>query len=309
MKGISLFAGIGGFDQALESIGGEVVFANDLDKNAEKTYNLNHKNPMYLGDITELDASIIPEADILMAGFPCQAFSIAGKQEGFEDDRGEVFFDLLRIINETGVDTILLENVKNLQSHDKGRTFKVIKRSLESIGFHIKVKVLNSKDYGNTPQNRERVYIVGFKDKEKLDRFEFPNPIPLEKNIYDIKELEIEEKYFYTKDSFKQYDLLEEGVTNPDTFYQWRRKYVRENMNNVCPTLTANMGTGGHNVPLILDKDRIRKLTPRECFRLQTFSDNYKLPELANCHLYKQIGNAVTVNVIKRILEKMEEVK
>lgn len=309
MKGISLFAGIGGFDQALESIGGEVVFANDLDKNAEQTYNLNHKNPMYLGDITELDSSIIPEADILMAGFPCQAFSIAGKQEGFEDDRGEVFFDLLRIINETGVDTILLENVKNLQSHDKGRTFKVIKRSLESIGFHIKVKVLNSKDYGNTPQNRERVYIVGFKDKDKLDRFEFPTPVPLEKNIYDIKELEIAEKYFYTRDSFKQYDLLEEGVTNPDTFYQWRRKYVRENMNNVCPTLTANMGTGGHNVPLILDGDRIRKLTPRECFRLQTFSDDYKLPELANCHLYKQIGNAVTVNVIKRILEKTEEVR
>lgn len=182
---------------------------------------------MYLGDITELDASIIPEADILMAGFPCQAFSIAGKQEGFEDDRGEVFFDLLRIINETGVDTILLENVKNLQSHNKGRTFKVIKRSLESIGFHIKVKVLNSKDYGNTPQNRERVYIVGFKDKDKLDKFEFPTPVPLEKNIYDIKELEIAEKYFYTRDSFKQYDLLEEGVINQDTFYQWRRKVYK----------------------------------------------------------------------------------
>ncbi len=154
------------------------------------------------------------------------------------------------------------------------------------------------------PQNRERVYIVGFLEQEPFNRFEFPDPIPLTKSIHDCLELnDINERYHYTNKLI--YEQIKDSINKRDTVYQWRRKYVRENKSGVCPTLTANMGTGGHNVPLILSDYGIRKLTPRECANFQGFSFDFKLPEIADAHLYKQFGNSVSIPVVERIARKI----
>jgi DNA (cytosine-5)-methyltransferase 1 len=245
----------------------------------------------------------------LLGGFPCQAFSIAGYREGFDDKkgRGNLFFEIERILRETKPKGFLLENVKNLETHDQGRTFKTIQKSLRKLGYHIKKEVLNSMNYGNVPQNRQRIYIVGFLDKQLTERFEFPKPVKRTQTIKDILDLNVQEKYHYNGKSL--YPRIANDIGREDTSYQWRRKYVRENKANVFPTLTANMGEGGHNVPIIKQGEIIRKITPKECSRVQGFPDDFRLPEtLADSHLYKQFGNSVTVPVIRRIAEQMYKV-
>ena len=253
---------------------------------AKKTYRENFGEVPF-GDITSnLVKNNIPneKIDILCAGFPCQAFSIAGYQKGFEDERGNLFFDIEKIAKKHKPKVLFLENVKNLVSHDKGNTFKVIQNILENkLGYRVYTKVLNSMTYANIPQNRERIFIVAFDPNQvpNHNQFVFPSEIPLTKSIHDILEKgKQDEKYYYKKDH-KYYPELEKTITKKDTVYQWRRVYVRENKSNVCPTLTANMGAGGHNVPLIKDDFGIRKLTPRECFSFQGFPKNYILPK--NC--------------------------
>lgn len=195
-------------------------------------------------------------------------------------------------------------------THDGGHTFNVIKTSLEEAGYAVKWKVLNAKDYGNLPQNRERIYIVAFKNPAACGRFEFPEEIPLTetlRNYIDFAEAK-EEKYYYRSGKQPFFTAIKEGVTRQDTLYQWRRWYVRENKSGVCPALTANMGTGGHNVPILLtDSGEIRKLTPHEAFCLQGFPEDFKLPEIATGQLYKQAGNSVAVPVIRRIAENIIE--
>ena len=158
-------------------------------------------------------------------------------------------------------------------------------------------------EYGNVPQNRERIYIVGFKDPKRSEAFEFPEPIKLQKKIKDILETNVNEKYYYNGKPL--YEKLKNDVTEENEVYQWRRQYVRKNKKGVSPTLTANMGMGGHNVPIIFDGKGIRKLTPRECFRIQGFPDSYKLPNIADSALYKQAGNSVSVPVLERIAKQM----
>ena len=248
----------------------------------------------------------------MLGGFPCQAFSIAGLREGFKDrkGRGELFFQLERIFLEKKPKIIFLENVKNLVGHDNGNTFKVILQSLQDAGYKVKYQVLNAMNYGNIPQNRERIYIVAFRDEELYEKFNFPDPIIRTTELKDIIDFnkKVDEKYYYT-DKCVFYDKLKEGVTSSDTIYQWRRRYVRENKSKVCPTLTANMGTGGHNVPIILAKHGIRKLTPKECFNVQGFPKSFKLPsDLSNAKLYKQAGNSVVVPVINRIAENIASI-
>lgn len=304
---ISLFAGVGGICLGFQRAGVDIVFANDFDKNACITYRENFKHGIVEGPIENINENDIPDADFVLFGFPCTSFSIAGARLGFNDKKsGHLFFEALRIIKAKKPKAFLLENVKNLVGHDNGNTFKVIRECLEEEGYYFKYKVLNSMEYGNIPQNRERIYVVGFKDKNQCDRFEFPKPVELTTKIEDItKPYEKKDKKFYY-DNSKYYPMLKEAMVNKKTVYQLRRIYVRENKNNVCPTLTANMGTGGHNVPLILDDYGIRKLTPRECFRLQGFPEEYKLPEnMAMSHLYKQAGNSVTVPVIEGIAQNM----
>ena len=307
-----LFSGVGGIELGFKNAGFNILWSNEIDNNAVQTLKSNFSHNIYHCDIALLNGSKLDDIDILVAGFPCQAFSIAGYRKGFDDDRGNVFFHIIRIIKEleNKPNIIFLENVKNLLSHDKGQTFQTIKTLLEDVGYHIKYSILNSKDHGNTPQNRERIYIVGFKNISQYEKFSFPEEIPLKKSIQSILENNTDNAFYYTEEKYpKYYNMLKNSMNNKNTIYQLRRIYVRENKNNICPTLTANMGTGGHNVPLILDKEnKIRKLTPKECFSFQGFPKNFKLPKnMANSHLYKQAGNSVSVKVIERIAKKIKE--
>lgn len=300
-KTLDLFAGIGGVRMGFERAGFETVFGNDFDPYCKPTYDLNFKDtPLHIADIAKVESSELPDFDILLGGFPCQPFSIAGYRKGFLDEgRGDLFFEIIRILRDKNPQAVFLENVKNLHTHDKGKTFKIISDALSDLGYHVKVKVLNSMEYGNVPQNRERVYIVGFKSKNHYDAFEFPKPKKLTKTVLSLLDKEVDDKYYYNNSHL--YDTLKKDITKIGVVYQWRRKYVRENKSGVCPTLTANMGTGGHNVPLIKDHKGIRKLTPRECARIQGFPEKYKLPDLADTRLYKQMGNSVTVTVIESV--------
>ena len=283
------------------------MYANEFDKYARQTYQLNYPDTYLDGrDIHAVQPKDIPteRVDVIMGGFPCQAFSIAGYRKGFDDDRGDLFFELLRMIEGRKPRAIFIENVKNMVGHDHGNTFKVIREALTENNYFIKWKVLNGKDYGNIPQNRERIYIVGFDTKEAYDLFEFPEEIKLTTTLSDVIDFGAVpgEAFYYREGKQRFYDELKECVTSQDTVYQWRRQYVRENKNGVVPTLTANMGTGGHNVPLILtDSGEIRKLTPKETFNVQGYPKTFKLPEgVSNGQLYKQAGNSVVVPVIKQ---------
>lgn len=309
----SFFAGVGGIELGFDHSIFEFVYANEFDKQAVRTYEANSGLTVDIRDIRDVPAESIPDFDIMVAGFPCQPFSVAGNLEGFSDrkGRGNLFFELVRIMRDKKPKIVFLENVSNLEKHDGGNTFKVIKDSLESLGYFVKHAVLNAKDYGNLPQNRERIYIVAFDSAKMYNGFEFPNPIPLtetlSKFIYFDKK--VPDRYYYTKDKYEIYEKIFSGMEDPNSIYQWRRVYVRENKSGVCPTLTANMGGGGHNVPLIISQHSaekiIRKLTPRECFNLQGFPESFRLPDMANTHLYKQAGNSVAVPVIRRIANRI----
>lgn len=334
----SLFAGIGGIDKGFEQAGAEVIWANELDKNACITYRANFSHTLIEDDIRNLDGHDMPETDIITAGWPCVAFSVAGNRHGMKykcrecehehgvtyeeyidgtncpkcggftdaiDPRGTLFFDVIRFIRAKKPKAFFLENVKNLKGHDNGNTFRVIKEMLEESGYYLKDRVLNTLEYGDIPQNRERIFIVGFRDPEALKGFEWPDPIEPTKTICDIldRDMKQDDTFYYTEKS-QYYPMLRKAMTNKDTVYQIRRVYVRENQSKVCPTLTANMGTGGHNVPLIIDNWGFRKLTPKETLKFQGFpvDNSYVIPEgMANSHVYKQAGNAVSVPVIQRI--------
>ena len=301
---IDLFAGIGGMRLGFESAGGRCVLTSEIDGAALETYSLNYSpdHPhKYYGDICKIKSADVPKHDVLIAGFPCQPYSIAGLRKGLKDERGTVFMEIIRILKDKKPKAILLENVKGILAHDRGKTFEYMVSLIEDLGYHVKHQTLNSMTHGNVPQNRERVFIVGFLSKAAADRFEFPVAIPLTKSIADaMEDTTVDPKYYYDE-RYDCYSEIKKDVTSKDTLYQWRRQYVRENKSNVCPTLTANMGTGGHNVPLILTPEGIRKLTPRECFNLQGFPDDFKFPNVANSHLYKQAGNSVTVPLIQHI--------
>lgn len=313
MKCASFFAGVGGIDLGFEQAGFITVYANEIDKFAVETLKQNFDFRIDHRDIHDVKADEIPDFDIMLAGFPCQAFSVAGYRQGFDDEkgRGNLFFELERIFSAKKPPILFLENVKNLVSHDKCNTFKVILETLENHGYHVKYQVLNASEYGNIPQNRERIYIVCFLDKNAFDKFEFPKPIERNTTIADMLEDEqsIDKKFYYT-DKTPFFHQLTEEITHAKTLYQWRRQYVRENKNQLCPTLTANMGTGGHNVPLLNVQGlptTIRKLTPRECFNFQGFPKDYQLPKAtSNANLYKQAGNSVVVPVIARIAEQIK---
>lgn len=308
-KFIDLCAGTGAFSIALESSGKyKCVYANDIMKSSQDIYNMNHENETFkLGDIMDIDIKTIPSHDLLCSGFPCQPFSIAGDKKGFDDDRSNVFWKIIEILEHHKPETIILENVKNLTSHDKGNTFRVIKEFLEKCGYMIKYKILDTAKITSIPQHRERIYIVGFRDKNAYDAFDFDFDVTERKCITDFIEKEIDDKYYYT-DKLKVFPQITKDVTkniSENVIYQYRRYYIRENKSNCCPTLTANMGSGGHNVPIIKDNRGIRKLTPRECFNLQGFPSVYKFPKLSDSALYKLAGNAVSVPVISLVVSKL----
>ncbi len=306
----SLFAGVGGIDLGFLSTKKCVItYVNEYDSYAVETYELNFKNKVDSRDIHLVSVNDIPDFDIMIGGFPCTSFSVAGYRKGFDDDRtGDLFFEMERIFKKKKPRVIFLENVKNLVGHDNGKTFRTIINRLEKAGYKNKINyaVLNACEYGNIPQNRERIYIVAFRDEKDYDKFRMPMPIQLKKTIKHIFDFnnKVEEKYYYTDKKYKKemIDLLKKEMDDDNTVYQWRRKYVRKNQSNLVPTLTANMGEGGHNVPLIKTVFGIRKLKPIECFYAQGFPKNYKLPtNMGDSRLYKQAGNSVAVPVIERI--------
>lgn len=302
-----LFAGIGGIALGFQQSGMNVLWANEYDSKACITYRANFPDhPMIEEDIHKLDPKDLADVDILCGGFPCQAFSIAGYRKGFKDDRGNLFYEIMRLADHLKPRVLFLENVKNLKSHDNGNTYRTIMECLEDKGYNVWSNVLNTCEYSNVPQNRERIYIIAFRDKGVFDNF-----VPPQKNVnllspQSIYEKNVDPKYYYNHSIY--YQRLKEEITNKDSIYQWRRVYVRENKSGVCPTLTANMGMGGHNVPLIHDGKDIRKLTPRECLRFQGFPDTHKIPnELPNSAIYKQAGNSVSVPVIKALATQIKK--
>ncbi|MGN1394085.1 MAG: DNA (cytosine-5-)-methyltransferase [Succinivibrionaceae bacterium] len=326
MKSIDLFAGIGGirlgFEKAFSNF--ETIFVSEWDTYAQKTYQANFSTPTQLyGDITQIKESSIPSFDICLAGFPCQAFSLAGKHMGFDDDykgicRGTLFQDVVRICDYHKPKVIFCENVKGLVIHDKGRTFKVIKRAFEQIGYNVYDKVLNSKDFG-VPQNRERIYIVCFRKDIDSSLFQFPvgdNPNTCIKDILD--NAPISPKYYLS-------DVYVETLRRHRAHHESLGHGFGYEIRNIDGQAGAIVCGGmGRERNLIIDsrehsmipithikgeinKEDIRKMTPREWARLQGFSDDYKLV-LADTHLYKQLGNSVTVNVIEAIATKIKEI-
>ena len=324
---IDLFAGIGGIRKGFENAFGEdisTVFVSEWDKFAQKTYTANYKDDFEIaGDITKIDEKDIPEFDICLAGFPCQAFSLAGKRMGFEDDykglcRGTLFQDVVRICEYHKPKVIFCENVKGLTIHDGGRTFKVIRRAFEQIGYTVYDKVLNSKDFG-VPQNRERIYIVAFRNDIDSSKFEFPVGTDSETKIKDIMEEDVVSVKYYLSttylDTLKRHKERHEAKGNGFG-------YEIRDINGQAGAIVC--GGMGRERNLIVDKrlkdftpvthikgevnrEGIRKMTPREWARLQGFPDSFKL-ELADTHLYKQFGNSVTVNVIEAIASQIREV-
>lgn len=308
----SFFAGVGGIDLGFANTGAFVtVFANEYDTYPAETFKTNFPGtPMTVKDIREVTSSEIPDVDILLAGFCCQPYSMAGLKKGFKDERGKLFFELVRILRETKPRVAFFENVKNLVTINKGRTFAVVCREIEALGYHVTFKIMDSARYGNIAQHRERVYIIAFREQADYDRFIWPDPIQRTSSVRDIINFYdvVDDKFYYRPGKYKGdvYEKLvdatkEDDMDNPSV-YQWRRKYVRRNMNHVVPCLTANMGTGGNNVPIVKTSTGIRKMTPRECFNAQGFSDDFILPEgMSDSRLYKQAGNSVCVPVIERI--------
>lgn len=305
----SLYAGIGGICTGFHNAGFDIAWANEIDRWACKTYKQNYEHKLYEGDIFDLDIDAMDEVDVLAGGFPCQPFSVAGYRKGFQDARGNHFFRMLDFVDSMRPAVTFFENVKNLVGHDKGKTIKIIEKALKARNYSFHAKVLNTKDYGNIPHNRERIFIISF-DLEKYsdasERFAFPSPTELTSTILNIIEKDgVDEKYYYRSDK-KIYDQIKDEVSRNDTLYQWRRQYVRENKSNVCPTLTANMGTGGHNVPLVKVKDGIRKLTPSECLAFQGFPKDIKRDGISDAQIYKQAGNSVSIPVIEAIANNIK---
>jgi DNA (cytosine-5)-methyltransferase 1 len=302
---IDLFAGTGAFTLAFQETNNvNVVFANDMVEHSKKIYDENFNHKLTLKNLNDVKVENIPSHDILTGGFPCQPFSIAGLQEGFNDKRSNVFWKILSIIDHHQPKCVILENVKNLLTHDSTKTFAIIKENLEKRKYYVCYKILNTVEITGIPQHRERIYIVCLKSKKVFDKFNLDFPKVERKPISNFLEVNVPNKYYYT-DKSTTWDLIKKNVVKKNTIYQYRRVYVRENKSNVCPTLTANMGGGGHNVPIILDDKGIRKLTPRECFNFQGFPLSYKLPGLSDTNLYKLVGNAVSVPVVKLIADRL----
>ena len=307
MKVCSLFSGLGGIDLGFIQAGFKVVWANEFDHDAACTYRHNFGDEHLVErDVRQIDAHTIPDFDVLVAGFPCQPFSIMGKQRGFDDPRGNLFFEIARIVKDKRPSVIFLENVANLLEHDDGKTFLTIYNALVPYGYTFKYRVMDAIEYGNVPQHRTRIFIVAFLDYEKCERFEFPNKIKPTTKLNDIlvRDEKHDESYYYTDDSV-YYDDLQRIVTDKSALYKIYDSGVSRKAHYVCPTLTANMGTFPDRVPIIKDDYGIRKITPYECLALQGFPKEYRFPKIPMASAYKQCGNSVVVPVIRRIAENI----
>ena len=314
MKYIDLFAGVGGFHQAMSSLKSECVFASEWDQDANQTYYENYRI-LPAGDITQIKEDEIPEHDMLCAGFPCQAFSISGKQNGFADTRGTLFFEIVRIVKKHTPRVLLLENVRNFEKHDHGKTLQTVVLTLEKIGYRVFYQVLNASDFG-LPQNRERIFFVCFRNNLQIKTFHFPQPCGrmtclvdiLEKTPIDAKIVNRNDTVF-TKSFEPQVNFFGElelpnrpiqiGYVNKGG--QGERIYSPYGH---AVTLSAYGGGVGAKTGLYLINGVIRKLTPRECARVQGFPDSFKIIS-SSSKAYTQFGNSVAINVVRSVVEKI----
>ena len=256
------------------------------------------------GDIRKIDANSIPKFDILTAGFPCQTFSLVGLLQGFNDPRGNLFFETARVIISIKPRVVFLEYVANLVKHDEGRTFEVILNTLESLGYHTVYKVMNAKEYGNIPQQRNRIYIVAFKFKKDLNKFTFPDEIPLTQTAFDLFDKDKKNAKYYM-DGHRMWNRMMEYLTDRNRVYRFTDWGLSRGMEGICPTLLAAMGSRFERIPFFYDNYSVRLMTPRECARLQGFPEEYRLPEENEKQVYKQIGNSVCVPVVDRIVKQI----
>ena len=308
MEVLSLFSGIGGLDAGFTQAGFNVIWANDFDRFAVQTYRANYENEIVLGDINEIGLNLLPDFDVLIAGFPCQPFSMMGAGLGFEDTRGTLFFRIAEIIQhridlDRRPGAIILENVRTLKTHDDGRTFQTILRLLgEDLGYQVFHDVLDSADFG-VPQTRRRLYMVCFANNNA--RFEFPAPVELNLTLQDLLEQDVGEKYFLSE------RILPTILSNGTGGYCANSEIDLAVARPLCATMAKMHRACQDNY--VTQGGRVRRLTPRECARLQGFRDDFVIP-VSDTQAYKQFGNAVTVNVsaavagaVRRELERLGE--
>lgn len=291
---IDLFAGIGGIRIPFEELGGKCVFSSEWDEAAQKTYQANF-GECPLGDITTIDPCLIPKHDILLAGFPCQAFSIIGKMAGFNEARGTLFYNIEMILQEKRPQAFLLENVKQLRTHDKGKTFKIIVEHLQNLGYHIYTEVLNALDFG-LPQKRERTYIVGFLDNINFD---FPKPVEKRMSLSDILEPDEQVDQSLFASEFIQQKRLEKLKVQP--FYPSIWHENKSGNISVLPYSCALRSGASYNYLLV---NGIRRLSSRELLRLQGFPEGFKIV-VSHAEIRKQTGNSVPVPVVRAIAKQM----
>jgi len=307
---IDLFAGIGGFHIALNSLGANCLFASEWDNFAAETYQQNF-NLKPSGDITKINETEIPKHDILCGGFPCQAFSISGKQKGFEDIRGTLFFDIARIVKYHSPKVLFLENVKNLAAHDEGKTLSTITKTLEELNYTIFTKILNASNFG-LPQNRERIYIVAFNNTINSKNFHFPKPTnepvslteilennPQNAKVIERKDIEIYKDFKQTESLFGEMQLLNKPIQIGKVNKGGQGERIYHPLGHAI-TLSAYGGGVGSKTGLYLINGQIRKLSPKECARIQGFPDSFILNKI-DSQSYKQFGNSVSVNVLQKI--------
>lgn len=300
---IDLFAGIGGIRLGFEKFKGECVFTSEWDKYSQITYQANFGDEPN-GDITKTDVKDIPKHDILLGGFPCQPFSNAGLKQGFDDTRGTLFFDVARIIEHRKPALILLENVKGFVNHDKGRTMKIVKETLEGLGYNVFYKVLNARDFG-VPQNRERIYIVGI-NKKKLGNigFKFPEPTYKPTKVGDILESKVDDKYTLSNKLWQGHKrrLKEHRAKGNGFGYS-----LFDQNSRYTSTISARYYKDGSEILIEQKNKNPRKLTPREAARLQGFPESFKIP-VSDTQAYRQFGNSVAVPVISAIAKEMVKI-
>lgn len=300
MKVVSFFSGLGGLDKGFVDMGYEIIWANDFDKYAVQTYEANFGKHIVHGDINEIPLEEIPDCDVLIGGFPCQPFSMMGQQKGFEDTRGTLFFRIAEIINdkiERGKKpkAVILENVRSLRTHDNGRTYREIQRILEEeLGYKVYCEILNSADYG-VPQTRNRTYIVCFANDNA--EYKFPEKKELDKTLQDLLEQEVNSKYFLSDRILPT--ILSDGTGGYKAKSEIDLKIARP----LCATMAKMHRASQDNY--VTQKGRVRRLTPRECARLQGFEDTFEIP-VSDCQAYKQFGNAVTVNVSRAVAQSVK---
>lgn len=306
----SLFAGIGGIDLAFSQAGFKISWAIENSHASCETYRANFENVSLIEqDIRKVDTASLPSVDVIVAGFPCQAFSVGGKQQGFQDDRGNLFFEVARFVQAYTPKYIFLENVANLVQHDNGRTFQVIYSTLIEHGYYIRYKVMRASEYGNVPQIRDRIYIVAFRSIEDCDCFSFPDAIELNVTVDSIVDrTKAARDFYYYKGNSRFAEKARQIVTNPKSVYRVYHGSIKPIQNGLCPTLTASMGTQNNQVPLVCDAFGVRKLTIRECLQFQGFPDSFGFPRSVTLEKrYAQIGNSVCVPVVRRIAEKIDK--